>query len=64
MRIRLTTGESVQGELASVSETTAVLNVKHGQQMFERQELAELSVRKQGHRGRNTVIGLAAGAIS
>src|ERR1035438_3459643 len=62
VEIRLTGGESAQGRLESVSDSAVVVNQKNSQRMFARQGIAQLSVKKEGHRGRNAAIGLAVGA--
>jgi hypothetical protein len=53
---------AVQGTLQSVTGDSLVLNSSAGQETFARQEVTRVSVKKQGHRKRNTLIGLGAGA--
>jgi hypothetical protein len=61
VQLLLTAGESLRGQLESVSEEAAVLTLKRGQRMLERQHIARISVKKPSHRGRNALIGAAIG---
>ena len=61
VQVRLMSGESARGPLESASDGAVSLNLKNGQRMFAREEIARLSVKKPGHRKRNALIGLAAG---
>jgi hypothetical protein len=53
---------TVQGTLKSVTGDSLVLNSNAGQETFERQQITRVAVKKQGHRARNTLIGLGVGA--
>ena len=53
VQVELTTGESIRGRLESVSADALALNVKNGQRMYARQQIARVSVKKPGHRLRN-----------
>jgi hypothetical protein len=53
---------AVQGTLESVTGDSLVLNSSAGQETFARQEVKRVSLKKQGHRARNTLIGLGVGA--
>ena len=54
--------KAVSGALVSVTGTTLlILGEGAGQQPFEKAQIASVSVKKQGHRLRNTLIGMAVG---
>jgi hypothetical protein len=53
---------AVQGTLQNATGDSLVLNSSKGQETFARQQITRISVRKQGHRARNTLIGLGVGA--
>ena len=61
VRVHLTARTSAQGQLQSATDSSLVLDLKNGQQMFSRQEIVKVSVKKKGHRGRNALIGLGVG---
>ena len=67
----LTTGTDVQiaassrtvrGKIDRVTDDTLVVTSGKGQEMFTQAEVTQVSVKKPGHRKRNTLIGLAVGA--
>jgi hypothetical protein len=61
--VRISAGSrTVSGQIQSVTDDALTVNSGKGQEMFARQEIARVSVRKRGHRGRNALIGLAVGA--
>jgi hypothetical protein len=63
-QVRVVAGgaKAVGGTLVSVTDTTLlILSVGAGQQPFEKAQIASLSAKKQGHRLRNTLIGLGVG---
>src|SRR5258708_2851161 len=61
--VRITAGSlTVRGQVRNVTGDTLVVDSGKGQEMFTRQEVTRVSVRKKGHRGRNTLIGLGLGA--
>lgn len=62
VRVQLSKSGAVQGKLESVSDAAVVVNGKSGQQMFARDEVTRVETKKQGHRGRHTLIGLGIGA--
>jgi hypothetical protein len=62
-RVRLTGDELVQGQLGSVSDDRVVLYLKDAQRMLSRREIAQLSVKKKGHRARNALLGFGIGAL-
>jgi hypothetical protein len=62
VRFAAGTAKVVDGTLVSVTDTTLlILSVGAGQQPIEKTRIASISVKKQGHRLRNTVIGLGVG---
>jgi len=61
-QIRITVGSStVRGEIDRTTDDALVVTTGKGQEMFDRQEVSVVSVKKPSHRKRNTLIGLAAG---
>lgn len=61
--VRVAAGSrTVRGKLDGITEDALVLISAKGQETFDRQQVTEVSVRKPGHRKRNTLIGLAAGS--
>jgi len=63
-QVRVATGSSkpIQGTLESVTESALVIKQKSGTQSFQQTEVVSVSVKKKGHRVRNTFIGLGVGA--
>jgi hypothetical protein len=63
-QIRVTTldGHKLQGSLQSVTDDAIVLATSKSFQTFGRPAIAKISVKRQGHRGRNALIGLGVGA--
>jgi hypothetical protein len=60
--VRITVGShTVHGEIDRATDDILVLTSRNGQEMFDRQQVSVLSVKKLSHRKRNTLIGLAAG---
>jgi hypothetical protein len=53
---------TIRGQVQNVNDDTLTVNSGKGQEMFARQDVARVSVKKRGHRGRNVLIGLAVGA--
>jgi hypothetical protein len=62
IRVERTGGPSVRGQLRSASDETLVVGSGKGEEMLPRPQVARVSVRGKGHRGRNALIGLAVGA--
>jgi hypothetical protein len=61
--VRITSGSrSIRGEIERTTDDVLVVTSRKGQEMFERQQVSVVSIKKAGHRKRNTLIGLAAGA--
>jgi hypothetical protein len=51
----------VRGQLQGVTDDRLTVDSENGPAMFSRQEILRVSVKKKGHRLRNTLIGLGAG---
>jgi hypothetical protein len=62
VRVELSGSRSVSGGVLNVSEDSLAVNSASGQETFTREQVLRVSVRKDGKRGRNTLIGLAMGA--
>jgi len=61
--VRISVGSrTVSGQVQGVTDDSLAVDSGKGQEMFTRQEVVRVSVKKKGHRGRNTLIGLGAGA--
>lgn len=61
--VRIASGSrTASGKLGRVTDETIVVNSGKGSEMFTQQEVTRVSVGKQGHRARNALIGLGAGA--
>ena len=60
--VRITAGSrTVRGKIDRITDDTLVVTSGKGQEMFTQQEITRVSVRKKGHRLRNTLIGFGAG---
>ena len=62
VRLTLTTGKDVRGFFQNATPEAIVLNAATSQEMLGRKEVKRVQLKKAGHRGRNTLIGLAVGA--
>ena len=62
IRITLATGRILRGFVKSVTPDSLAINATTSQETLSRQEIRRVSLRRPGHRGRNTLIGLAIGA--
>ena len=63
--VRIVNGSrTVRGEIASVTEETIVVRSGNGQETFQRPEVVRVSLKKEGHRKRNALIGLSVGAAA
>jgi hypothetical protein len=62
IRVVLTGGKTVRGFLQSVSPDSVAINAATSQEALSRQDIKLVSSKRPGHRGRNTLIGLAIGA--
>jgi hypothetical protein len=61
-QVRITVGSrTVRCGIDRTTDDALVVTTEKGQEMFDRQEVSVVSVKKPSHRKRNTLIGLAAG---
>jgi hypothetical protein len=61
--VRISVGSrTVRRQVQGVTDDSLAVDSEKGQEMFTRQEVMRVSVKEKGHRGRNTLIGLGAGA--
>jgi hypothetical protein len=61
--VRIRTGSrTATGEVDRTADDALVVTSEKGQERFDRQQVLAVSIRKAGHRKRNALIGLAAGA--
>jgi hypothetical protein len=59
--VRVTTGSrTVSGTIDRITDDTLVMTSGKGSEMFNQQDVTRVSVGKQGHRGRNDIMGLGA----
>jgi hypothetical protein len=64
IRIAAGTAKPVQGMLESVTDSDLVLTQGAGPQSFSRPQIMSVSVKKNEHRRRNALIGLAVGMVA
>ena len=61
--VRITTGSrTVHGKILRTTDDSLVLALGKGQEMFTQQEVTRVLLKGDSHRGRNSLIGLVAGA--
>jgi hypothetical protein len=61
--VRISVGSrTVKGQVQGAADDSLAVDSGKGQEMFTRQEVMRVSVKNKGHRGRNALIGLGAGA--
>ncbi len=53
---------AIRGELDTTANDSLTLTSSAGRETFNRQQITRVSVKKHGHRARNTLIGLGIGA--
>jgi len=65
-QIRIASGKSlpILGTLESVSDSDLVFTQGAGPQSFPRAEITGISIKKKGHRLRNTLIGFGVGTLA
>jgi hypothetical protein len=61
IRVTLTTGKTLRGFVQRVTPESVAINATTSQETLSRQDIRRVAVKRPGHRGRNTVIGLAIG---
>jgi hypothetical protein len=62
VRVRVASGKDVRGFIQRVTPDSLLLNATTGQETLARADVRRVSLKKPGHRGRNTLIGLGIGA--
>jgi hypothetical protein len=61
IRVTLATGKTMRGFVQRVTAESLAINATTSQEMLSRQDIRRVELKKPGHRGRNTLIGLAVG---
>lgn len=61
---RTTNGKRYRGQFTFVNDDALVMTTASGEQRLTRAAVSRVSVKKPGHRGRNTLIGLGIGAAA
>ena len=61
IRVTLATGKTMRGFVQRVTAESLTINATTSQEMLSRQDIRRVELKKPGHRGRNTLIGLAIG---
>jgi hypothetical protein len=62
IRITLISGRTLRGFLQRVTDDSLAINAATSQESLSRQDIRRVALKRPGHRGRNTLIGLAIGA--
>jgi hypothetical protein len=61
IRITLASGRTLRGFVQGVTPDSLAINATASQETLSRQDIQRVSLKRPGHRGRNTLIGLAVG---
>jgi hypothetical protein len=61
IRVTLATGRVLRGFVQRVTPESLAINAATSQETLSRQDIRRVELKKPGHRGRNTLIGLAIG---
>jgi hypothetical protein len=61
IRVTLATGKTMRGFVQRVTAESLAINATTSQETLSRQDIRRVELKKPGHRGRNTLIGLAIG---
>jgi hypothetical protein len=61
IRVTLAAGGTMRGFVERVTAESLAINATTSQEMLSRQDIRRVELKKPGHRGRNTLIGLAVG---
>lgn len=64
VRVVLSSGKNLRGFIQRATPDSLMLNAATGQETLARVEVRRVSLKKQGHRGRNTLIGLGIGTAA
>ena len=62
IRVTLANGKTMRGFVQRVTPESLAINATTSQEMLSRQDIRRVELKKPGHRGRNTLFGLAIGA--
>ena len=61
IRVTLATGKTMRGFVQRVTPESLAINATTSQETLSRQDVRRVALKRPGHRGRNTLIGLAIG---
>jgi hypothetical protein len=61
IRVSLTDGKTLRGFLQNTTADSLKINATTSQETLPRQDIKRVQLKRPGHRGRNTLIGLASG---
>ena len=61
IRVTLATGKTMRGFVQRVTPESLTINATTSQETLSRQDIRRVALKRPGHRGRNTLIGLAIG---
>src|ERR1039457_3608951 len=61
IRVTLANGKTLRGFVQRVTPESLAINATTGQETLSRQDIRRADLKRPGHRGRNTLIGLAVG---
>src|ERR1035438_8625769 len=61
IRVTLAAGKTLRGFVQRVTAESLAINATTSQETLSRQDIRRVELKKRGHRGRNTLIGLAIG---
>ena len=61
IRVTLANGKTLTGYLQRVTSESIAINATTSQETLSRQDIRRVALKRAGHRGRNTLIGLAIG---
>jgi len=61
IRVTLANGKTLRGFMQRVTPESLAINATTSQETLPRQDIRRVAVKRPGHRGRNTLIGLAIG---
>ena len=62
IRVTLADGKSLRGFMQRVTPESLAINATTSQETLSRQDIRRVALKRPGHRGRNTLVGLAIGA--
>ena len=62
IRVTLAAGKTMRGSMQGVTPESLSIATKASQETLARQDIRQVALKRRGHRGRNTLIGLGIGA--